>query len=69
MATQIVSPSVYLDEVINWDGKSRHITQALAALFEAEEYPHWIEDLGAQGIEPLEYIDSLDKVREHSIRL
>ena len=49
--------------VANWDGKSQDITQVLATAFEAEDYVDCIKNLQVRGIEPLSYINSLDKVR------
>lgn len=62
MTTQAVSASISLAKIVNWDGKSRDIRQTLTATFDAEDYLNCIKNLKAQDIEPLSYIDSLDKV-------
>ena len=51
-----------LNKVVNWDGKSQDIYQALTAAFGAKDYLDFIKNLQAHGIEPLSYIDGLDKV-------
>ena len=62
MTTQAVSASTPLIRVANWDGTSRDIKQALTAAFDAKDYLDCIKNLRARNIEPLSYIDSLDKV-------
>lgn len=62
MTTQAVSASISLAKIVNWDGKSRDIRQTLTDTFDAEDYLSCIKNLKAQDIEPLSYIDSLDKV-------
>jgi len=62
MTTQAVSASISLARVVNWDGTSRDLRQILTAAFDAKDYPDCIKNLKAQDIEPLSYIDSLDKV-------
>ena len=57
-----ISTPILLNKVVNWDGKSQDIYQALTAAFGAKDYLHSIENLQAHGIEPLSYIDGLDKV-------
>lgn len=56
------STSILLKKVVNWDGKSQDIYQALTAAFGAKDYLHSIKNLQAHDIEPLSYIDGLDKV-------
>jgi hypothetical protein len=56
-----------LRKVANWDGNSPNIDQVLAAAFEADDYLDCIKDLEAQNIEPLSYVNGLDKVSSHSI--
>ena len=63
MATAVaVSASNSLTRVASWDGKSQDIGQVLAAAFEAKDYRDCIKDLQARGVQPLSYIDGLDKV-------
>jgi len=58
--------STFLMKVANWDGESRDIDQVLTAAFNASDYLDCIKDLQARQIEPLSYINNLDKVRLHS---
>jgi len=67
MTTRTVSASISLIKVVNWDGKSQDIKQAPAAAFEAEDYVDCIESLRERNIDPLLYINSLDKVMSYSI--
>ncbi|KAF9789408.1 kinase-like domain-containing protein [Thelephora terrestris] len=53
---------LWLDTVVNWDGNSPDIHQALIAGFEAEDYLTCIKGLEERGIEPVSYINNLDKV-------
>lgn len=48
--------------VANWDGKSQGIDQVLTAAFNAEDYLECIKDLRARNVDPLSYVNSLDKV-------
>ena len=66
---RVVPASTPLYEIANWDGQSQDIVQVLTTAFEAEDYPHCIKNLAAQGIEPLSYINSLNKVRTHLIQM
>jgi len=61
-ATQVVSASTSLIKVVGWDGTSQDIKQELTAAFDAKDYLDCIKNLRAQNIEPLSYINSLDKV-------
>ena len=61
------STPLLLDRVVNWDGRSPDIDQVLAAAFGAEDYLDCLRNLQAQGIDPLSYINSLDKVRTQSV--
>ena len=54
--------SISLMEVANWDGKSQDIYQVLTAAFNAQDYLDCIKNLRARNIDPLSYINSLDKV-------
>ena len=54
-------------KVANWDGESRDIGQALTAAFQADDYLECIKNLRARKIEPLSYINNLDKVSSCSI--
>ena len=53
--------------VARWDGTSEDINRTLVAAFEAEDYVDCIKNLRAQNIDPLSYIDSLDKVGSYLI--
>ena len=66
-ASQLVPASTWLNEVVNWDGKSLDINRVLTAAFGSEDYLDCIRNLQAQGIDPLSYINSLDKVCMHSV--
>ena len=65
--SESVSASSYLGEVANWDGKSKEIHKAVAAAFEADDYLECIKDLPTLQIEPLSYVNNLDKVSSHPI--
>ena len=60
--TQETSASVFLTKVAAWDGTSQDIEQTLTAAFDAKDYLDCIRDLRGRNIDPLSYIDSLDKV-------
>ncbi|KAF9646793.1 kinase-like protein [Thelephora ganbajun] len=62
ITTDAVSAKTPLMMVANWDGESRDIYQLLTIAFEAEDYLDCIKDLEALGINPLSYIDNLDKI-------
>ena len=62
MATETVSALVFLNKIISWDGKSQDIIEALTTAFEAKDYLDCITNLKARGVEPLLYINILDKV-------
>lgn len=61
------SASVFLMEVVNWDGKPQ-VSRALTAAFDAEDYLECIKNLHARHIEPQLYINSLDKVGLYATR-
>jgi len=61
-ATQAVSAANYLIKIVDWDGTSQDIEQVLTAAFDAKDYLECIKDLRARNIEPLSYINSLDKI-------
>ena len=65
MAAHAVSASISLKKVASWDGEYQDIGQVLTAAFGADDYLDCIKNLQGQGIEPLSYIDSLDKVSLH----
>ena len=67
MNAEPTSASIYLKKVANWDGTSQDINQALVAAFEAKDYLDCIKDLRARNIEPLSYINGLDKASSYSI--
>ena len=60
--TQAVSASILLDEIARWDGLSPDIEQVLDAAFDAKDYPDCIIDLPKRNIDPLSYLNNLDKV-------
>jgi hypothetical protein len=60
------SASASLIMVVDWDGASQDIEQALVTIFEADDYPDIIKNLKAQHVDPISYIDNLDKVGSHS---
>jgi len=64
--TQTVSASISLIKVAKWDGKSQDITQVLTTAFDAKDYLDCIKDLPARKVDPLSYIDNLDKVSSSS---
>ena len=63
------SALISLTKVANWDGKSHNIHQVLAAAFEADDYIYQdcVKNLQKQGIDPMSYINNLDKVGSRSI--
>jgi len=62
-----VSASNYLIKVARWNGRSQEIHEALTAAFDAEDYLECIKDLRARRIDPVSYINNLDKVSSFSI--
>lgn len=62
MSAESASASVSLKKIVDWDGSSQDIHQALITAFEANDYQSCIKDLEAHGIEPLAYVNGLDKV-------
>ena len=69
MSGTIPSASIFLKRVANWDGKTQDIYQTLAGAFEAVDYLDCVRNLRAQNIDPMLYINSLDKVSSYSILL
>ena len=67
MATQVVSTSDLLNTIAHWNGSPHDIEQVLNATFDANDYLDCIRNLRTQNIDPLLYIDSLDKVSSFSI--
>ena len=61
------SALIPLMNVVRWDGTSEDINQTLVAAFEAKDYLDCIKNLRAQNIDPLSYIDNLDKVGSYLI--
>ena len=49
-------------KIVNWDETSQDIERALVTALEADDYLDCIKDLKAQGVDPLSYIENLDKV-------
>ena len=68
-APQTLSAQTYLNEIVNWDGKSPDINQVLTTAFGAKDYLDRTRNIQGQGIDPLSYINSLDRVRTHSVSL
>lgn len=68
-STQAVSAAMseFLDKIFHWDASSEDIKQVLTAAFNAKDYRDCIENLRMRNIEPLSYINSLDKVGSCSI--
>jgi hypothetical protein len=62
-----LSAAVSLVKVANWDGESQDIDRVLTTAFEANEYLDCIKNLRALNIEPLSYINGLDKVSSYLI--
>ena len=60
--TQAISASISLIKTVNWDGMSQDIKKLLTTAFDAKDYLDCIKNLRELNIEPLSYIDSLDKV-------
>lgn len=58
---QVASASIFVTRIIKWDG-DQDIKQVLTAAFDAPDYLDCIQDLQVRNIDPLSYIDSLDKV-------
>jgi len=59
--------SALMMKIANWDGKPQDIYEALTTAFETRDYLDCIKDLKARNIDPLLYINSLDRVSSHSI--
>ena len=53
--------------ISNWDGKSQGIDQVLAAAFEAGDYLDCVKNLRTLNIDPVSYINKLDKVNSYLI--
>ena len=63
-----VSASIALIKVVNWDGKSQEIIhEALTAAFDADDYLECIKSLQVRQIDPLLYINNLDRVSSYSV--
>jgi len=56
-----------LIKVVNWDGESQDIYWVVTTAFDAEDYLDCIRNLRERGIDPVPYINNLDKVSSHSI--
>ena len=54
--------AIFLRMVADWDGIYPDISHMLNAAFGADGYLDCIKDLKAQNIDPLSYINNLDKV-------
>jgi len=67
MTTRAVSASISLIKVVNWDGRSQDIYLVLTTAFEAEDYLDCIRNLRERNIDPVSYINNLDKVSSYSI--
>ena len=63
----LLPAATFLRKVAEWDGNSPNIDQVLTAAFEADDYLDCVNDLEAQNVDPLLYINSLDKVSSYSI--
>ena len=62
MASQTVPAPLWLNDLVNSDGNSPNINQILTTAFAAGDYLDCIKNLKERGVEPLSYINSLDKV-------
>ena len=56
-----------LKKIADWDGETQDIYQTLTAAFKAPNYLHCIKNLEEKGINPLSYINNLDKVSSYLI--
>ena len=65
--TQAVSASISLIRVAAWDGTSQDIKQELTSAFDAMDYLDCIKNLRERNIDPVSYINSLDRVSSCSI--
>ena len=48
--------------IANWDGKSQDTSEILTAVFKDEDYMDCIGNLRATDIDPLSFVNNLDKV-------
>ena len=62
MTSKSDSALASLMKIANWDGTPQDIEHVLIAAFGAEDYIDCIKSLRAKNIEPLSYVDNLDKV-------
>ena len=65
--TQAVSASTSLIKIAAWDGTSHDIKQVLTSAFDATDYLDCIKNLRERNIDPLSYINNLDKVSSYPI--
>ena len=65
-ARRSTSALISLTKVAHRDGTSQDINQVLATAFRADDYLDCIKDLQARNIDPLSYINGLDKAGSHS---
>ena len=66
-AVKISRAASSLRMIADWDGNTQCINQVVTGAFETDGYLDCIKDLKAQNIDPLSYINSLDKVGSCSI--
>ena len=59
---RLTNTSILLAEVANWNGESQGIDQVLTVIFDAKDYLDCIKNLRERNIDPLAYINNLDKV-------
>jgi len=64
----IVSASIPLKKITDWDGTSQDIDQALIAAFEASDYLKILSDLWLRNINSDLYINNLDKVNLYPVQ-
>ena len=62
MTSRTVLTPPWLNDLVNSDGNSPDINQVLTAAFTAGDYVDCVKNLKEQGVEPLSYINSLDRV-------
>ena len=69
MSDATPSASIFLKKIADWDGEIQDIDihQTLTDAFKAPDYLYCIKNLKAHDVDPLSYINNLDKVSSCSI--
>ena len=52
----------FISLIATWDGESQDASEILTTVFEAEDYMDCIENLRTTDIDPLSFVNNLDKV-------